>query len=248
MSSESLAILLLSDFSSLKNISDNLTIPSQIRTFLNAYLSSKNNSVFYFSSSSELVQISFRNDLQDLAANTRKIVFQYHSAPLLGKICKILCRFKHISNSKRILLISDTSTASLEKYSHRFVSLAYTSEKLGIVCDLIQIGSFSADSSMPMESRSQNCLSKLAQITSGLDIQIADGSSLLNVLFTCIGMNVKTRKELLPVHSISCTRFSASHCSCHSKPIAQGYLCPICMALYCSFVPVCKYCKVKFNF
>ncbi|EOB13124.1 General transcription factor IIH subunit 3 [Nosema bombycis CQ1] len=37
-------------------------------------------------------------------------------------------------------------------------------------------------------------------------------------------------------------------CYCHDKIVSLGLTCPICLAVYCKFVPVCKRCKTKFNF
>lgn len=37
-------------------------------------------------------------------------------------------------------------------------------------------------------------------------------------------------------------------CYCHNKSLTLGLTCPICLAVYCKFVPVCKRCKSKFNF
>ncbi|KAI5190778.1 transcription initiation factor TFIIH subunit 3 [Nematocida sp. AWRm77] len=37
-------------------------------------------------------------------------------------------------------------------------------------------------------------------------------------------------------------------CMCHNNEIQIGYLCPICLGLYCKFVPLCRHCKTKFVF
>lgn len=37
-------------------------------------------------------------------------------------------------------------------------------------------------------------------------------------------------------------------CVCHGKEIKRGHLCPICLSLYCAFVPLCRHCKTKFVF
>jgi transcription initiation factor TFIIH subunit 3 len=37
-------------------------------------------------------------------------------------------------------------------------------------------------------------------------------------------------------------------CHCHSNEILLGLVCPICLSVYCKFVPVCKRCKSKFSF
>ncbi|KAF7684282.1 General transcription factor IIH subunit 3 [Astathelohania contejeani] len=42
--------------------------------------------------------------------------------------------------------------------------------------------------------------------------------------------------------------YSETYCTCHSNRILYGLLCPVCLAIYCKFIPVCKRCKSKFAF
>ena len=37
-------------------------------------------------------------------------------------------------------------------------------------------------------------------------------------------------------------------CSCCNKYVNIGMVCPICLAVYCKFIPVCRRCKTKFSF
>lgn len=37
-------------------------------------------------------------------------------------------------------------------------------------------------------------------------------------------------------------------CFCHDRPILYGLVCPVCLAIYCRVVPVCKKCRVKIDF
>ncbi|ADM11846.1 RNA polymerase II transcription initiation/nucleotide excision repair factor TFIIH subunit TFB4 [Encephalitozoon intestinalis ATCC 50506] len=37
-------------------------------------------------------------------------------------------------------------------------------------------------------------------------------------------------------------------CYCHNKQVLLGLVCPICLSVFCRFVPVCKKCKSKFSF
>lgn len=41
---------------------------------------------------------------------------------------------------------------------------------------------------------------------------------------------------------------SKAKCVCHNKEILYGLTCPVCLAIYCSNVPICKKCRCKFNF
>ncbi|WUR03062.1 general transcription factor IIH subunit 3 (TF2H3) [Vairimorpha necatrix] len=37
-------------------------------------------------------------------------------------------------------------------------------------------------------------------------------------------------------------------CVCHNQDVLVGLTCPVCLGVYCKFIPVCKRCKTKFNF
>ncbi|KAM0672173.1 RNA polymerase II transcription [Ordospora colligata] len=50
-----------------------------------------------------------------------------------------------------------------------------------------------------------------------------------------------TKKSLQPLE------FTAT-CYCHGKQILLGLVCPICLSVFCKFIPVCKKCKSKFSF
>lgn len=54
-------------------------------------------------------------------------------------------------------------------------------------------------------------------------------------------MILGTRCENQPIS------FQAS-CACHNRAVSFGLVCPICLAIYCGVVPICKKCKIKFEF
>lgn len=39
-----------------------------------------------------------------------------------------------------------------------------------------------------------------------------------------------------------------AHCYCHDKQVLLGLVCPVCLSVFCKFVPVCRRCKSKFSF
>lgn len=58
----------------------------------------------------------------------------------------------------------------------------------------------------------------------------------LDLLFNIFGIDQKS--------------FSSPHqkCLCCNKNVLIGNVCPICLAVYCKFIPVCRNCKSKFSF
>lgn len=37
-------------------------------------------------------------------------------------------------------------------------------------------------------------------------------------------------------------------CICHNKTVRVGVVCPVCLSVFCKFVPICKKCKIKIEF
>lgn len=37
-------------------------------------------------------------------------------------------------------------------------------------------------------------------------------------------------------------------CLCHGRPVLYGLVCPVCLAVYCRVVPVCRKCRIKIDF
>lgn len=236
MSTECLGFIYISN-------QQNQTIRNQIKTFLNIYLSSSSNSILYFHNSS-LSQFTCTHDLPQLTEMTEKITADPSSTiSFLARFTKILCKLNKISNiNQRILVISEhSSTNSIHEeiiaMSHKIISIAHFCAQSKIICDCISIG-----------NSNPNALFQLASVTGGYWRNLAETNHLLNILTCCIGINGSVRQEIIPVKSELVKLASCSYCNCHLKNISLGYLCPVCMALYCSFVPVCKYCKSKFEF
>lgn len=64
-----------------------------------------------------------------------------------------------------------------------------------------------------------------------------DEDGCLRFLLSLLG----TRRDPAPIG------FPAS-CYCHNRQVLLGLVCPICLSVFCKFVPVCKKCKSKFSF
>ncbi|KAI5172463.1 transcription initiation factor TFIIH subunit 3 [Nematocida sp. LUAm3] len=64
------------------------------------------------------------------------------------------------------------------------------------------------------------------------------GGGLFEFLTGKLGISSLEEKK----HSMS------RRCRCHGDLVDVGYLCPICLELYCKLIPICKWCKRKFVF
>ncbi|KAI5190405.1 transcription initiation factor TFIIH subunit 3 [Nematocida minor] len=113
---------------------------------------------------------------------------------------------------------------STEKVSLNFVKCAFTARKLNIHVDCV----------VPND---------------GFVSQISD---VLKRPAFCISSEESLFEYLLGILSLDFGKISRKtsqrFCICHSQEIKTGYLCPICLGLYCKFVPLCKNCKTRFIF
>lgn len=108
--------------------------------------------------------------------------------------------------------------------SLNFIKCAFTARKLNIDVDCI----------IPHEG----FISQISDVLKRPAFCISSDESLFEYLLGILSMDFGK----IPRKNVR--RF----CICHSKEITTGYLCPICLGLYCKFVPLCKHCKTRFVF
>ncbi|KAH9385151.1 transcription initiation factor TFIIH subunit 3 [Nematocida major] len=108
--------------------------------------------------------------------------------------------------------------------SLNFIKCAFTARKLDIHVDCI----------VPFES----AVSQISDVLRRPAFCTSSGDSLFEYLLGILSLGLG-RVSKTSAHRL---------CICHSKEITIGYLCPICLGLYCKFVPLCKHCKTRFIF
>lgn len=83
-------------------------------------------------------------------------------------------------------------------------------------------------------------VAEVFEVMKGCIKVVADASAnILPFLISTLSLNSELTTELKSI---------ARTCMCHDNPVLVGYLCPICLGLYCRFVPICRHCKNKFVF
>ncbi|KAG0356941.1 RNA polymerase II transcription factor B subunit 4 [Podila minutissima] len=89
-------------------------------------------------------------------------------------------------------------------------------------------------------------LQQAAHITEGIYIRLDDPHGLLQILMFSFLPDVFSRNYLcLPGQDQ--VDFRAA-CFCHKKIVDIGYVCSVCLSIFCSFSPVCSTCRTKFAF
>jgi len=95
-----------------------------------------------------------------------------------------------------------------------------------------------------LASQDSGFLQQAVHITGGIYLKPALQNGLAQYLLTCFLADHYARKYLtLP--SISKVDYRAS-CFCHKKVIDIGYVCSVCLSIFCDFSPVCSTCGAKF--
>ena len=166
------------------------------------------------------------------------------SSPLMsGAIAMALCliqRFKDDYNCSRIVIMSCTSDQSSSYASQymNFMNCFFTAQKLGVTIDACIAGDDSYNTSTSLLQ--QGC-----DLTDGTYLKVANIASFLEYLLWCLLPGPPTRPNLvLPV------RQKVSHsaaCFCHRNIIDIGFVCSVCLSIFCSFSPICSTCHTIFK-
>lgn len=88
-------------------------------------------------------------------------------------------------------------------------------------------------------------LQQACEISGGSYMQVEDHAKLTQVLLSVFLMGVEFRKSfnIPPAAKVD---FRAA-CQCHNKMTDIGYVCSVCMSVYCTFRPMCMTCNAHFK-
>jgi transcription initiation factor TFIIH subunit 3 len=88
-------------------------------------------------------------------------------------------------------------------------------------------------------------------LTSGIYYRCNSHTLLLPVLCGAFLVDPSLRHRTAQLPSFLGPRVIAdarAACFCHKRPCDLGYVCSVCLSIYCEFVPVCPTCQTKFQF
>ncbi|EPZ34189.1 transcription factor Tfb4 [Rozella allomycis CSF55] len=157
---------------------------------------------------------------------------------ITSALCKSLC-FHNVEKLKakekiqsRILILS-TSDFDTSQYIDT-MNCIFSAQKDNIVIDVCRLGK--TDSSF---------LKQAASLSGGIYLKCNQESLLLNLMTHFFPDNLTRTNLITPV--VDNVDFRTT-CVCHQKVIDLGYICSVCLTVYCSFVPICHNCRTKFSF
>lgn len=132
-----------------------------------------------------------------------------------------LCHSSTINEKSRFLIFNIHNINEEEEYLN-LLKCSYAAQKMKKRVDAICL--------------SKHCytINQICYATGGLFCD--EEEDLQEFLFSILG----NKENEMPYFGVKCM--------CHGKEIAIGMVCPVCLAIYCGFIPICKKCKTKINF
>ncbi|KAF2987539.1 hypothetical protein EK904_013212, partial [Melospiza melodia maxima] len=148
---------------------------------------------------------------------------------LAGSLAKALCSNQEIKS--RILVIKAAEDSALQYMN--FMNVIFAAQKQSILIDACVLDS---DSGL---------LQQACDITGGIYLKVPHMPSLLQYLLWVFLPDQEQRSQLVlppPVH----VDYRAA-CFCHRNLIEIGYVCSVCLSIFCNFSPICSTCETAFK-
>lgn len=92
----------------------------------------------------------------------------------------------------------------------------------------------------------EGILQQLSFMSGGVHISPKEGTQIGTFLEYVFGVDPSIRRTLsLPEPSSIDLR---PDCFCHATSISDGFVCSVCLGIFCKFIPICPICRTKFDF
>ncbi|ORY85940.1 transcription factor Tfb4, partial [Leucosporidium creatinivorum] len=161
---------------------------------------------------------------------------------LVGALSMALCHINRLNSSSslvpnlskpkpRIAIMSVTEDASAQYVP--IMNCIFTAQKNNIPIDVCKI--FGPDAVF---------LQQACHLTSGSYFKIQRRAGLLQYLIMAFLPGPSARKHLTQPTQDQVDLRAA--CFCHRKIVDIGYVCSVCLSIFCSPLPVCSTCRTKF--
>ncbi|KAG5840234.1 hypothetical protein ANANG_G00186660 [Anguilla anguilla] len=177
----------------------------------------------------EIKSLMARTDVRGLQTDTL----------LAGTLAKALCYIHRVTKEleagqeikSRILVIKAAEDCALQYMN--FMNVIFAAQKQNILIDACVLD---VDSGL---------LQQACDITGGLYLRIPQKLALAQYLLWVFLPDSDQRSKLIlppPVH----VDYRAA-CFCHRNLIEIGYVCSVCLSIFCNFSPICTTCETAFK-
>ncbi|GJQ75850.1 putative transcription factor Tfb4 [Trypoxylus dichotomus] len=163
----------------------------------------------------------------------------YTESLLAGAIAMALCYIARILRTRipgskinsRILAVTGSGD-SASQYMN-YMNVFFTAQKQGVVIDVCALDQH-------LSLLQQGC-----DITNGLYLRIPQIQGLLQYLLWVFLPEPPIRKKLVLPPPVKVDYRAA--CFCHRELIDVGYVCSVCLSIFCKFSPICTTCHTVFK-
>lgn len=158
---------------------------------------------------------------------------------LAGSLAKALCYIHRVSKEleagqdmkSRILVVKAAEDCALQYMN--FMNVIFAAQKQNILIDACVLDS---DSGL---------LQQACDITGGLYLKIPQKTALAQYLLWVFLPDADQRSQLVLPPSVHVDYRAA--CFCHRNLIEIGYVCSVCLSIFCNFSPICTTCETAFK-
>ncbi|XP_062372776.1 general transcription factor IIH subunit 3 [Sardina pilchardus] len=158
---------------------------------------------------------------------------------LAGSLAKALCYIHRLSKQlaagqdmkSRILVIKAAEDCALQYMN--FMNVIFAAQKQGVLIDACVLDS---DSGL---------LQQACDITGGLYLKIPQRIAIAQYLLWVFLPDSEERSQLVLPPSVHVDYRAA--CFCHRNLIEIGYVCSVCLSIFCNFSPICTTCETAFK-
>ncbi|KAJ2600874.1 RNA polymerase II transcription factor B subunit 4 [Coemansia sp. RSA 1721] len=153
-------------------------------------------------------------------------------------LSKALCHINRVSEAtlgkiwSRILVVSAADDSPREYIS--LMNSIFAAQKMSVLIDVCKV--IGNDSVF---------LQQAADISGGTYLKLNTGDSLLQTLMFTFLADHYTR-EIMFMPGNEQIDFRAT-CFCHKRVIDIGFVCSVCLSIFCKMAPVCSTCRTKFS-
>jgi len=165
--------------------------------------------------------------------------FKSNECLLSGAMTKALCYINKIQSSRlendklspRLLVLSSSGDSAAQYIN--FMNVFFTAQKLNIPVDSCMLG------------QDSGLLQQGSDITGGLYVKVDQLSGLLQYLTWLFLPSPGVRKMLGAPPPVRVDYRAA--CFCHRQLVDVGFVCSVCLSIFCRFNPVCTTCHSVFK-
>nr|CAH8838362.1 unnamed protein product [Trichobilharzia regenti] len=152
--------------------------------------------------------------------------------------------------TSRIMIIKASDDNSSQYLS--LMNSVFTAQKLHVPIDtcVLPLPQENESTNTTPSLRHSSLLQQAADLTGGIYLQVPRVSGLLQYLLSVFLPSSKMRASLLlPDSRSSGSSFGVDFraaCFCHKRLIDIGYVCSVCLSVFCEFSPICSTCNTPF--